>query len=90
MLVEIMQDPEDFEEILARYATPPEPEEAPEGMGPELAALGGGAGGPPGAPPGVWDAMAAAGGEPPVQTTMSRVMSNNTADAGVQLVGRMG
>ena len=84
--IEIMRDPDDQDEILIKYLTAPEqPEPQPGMMGP-----------PGGPPPDVWSMMEQMGGGGPpaippeaAQTTMSRIMSNNTADAGVQLAGQL-
>lgn len=81
VLVEIMQNPDDQEEILAKYMVPPEPEPT----APELGALGPEGMTPEGAPPGIWDLL----GSRPTQTALSRVMTNGTADAGLQLAGAM-
>jgi hypothetical protein len=84
VLVAIMADPDRQDEILTEKFTPPPPEEAPPEMAPPM----GMEGGMPGeTPPGIMEMLAQMEGNR-TQTTMSRIMSNNTADAGVQLVGR--
>ena len=75
-LVEIYQDPDNMEEVLAKFYTPEEPE-----MSPEEQAMA--AGMAPGGPP------PELGGAPPaVSTVLSRIMGGQT-DMGAQTVGRL-
>jgi hypothetical protein len=79
-LVEIYQNPDDMDTILARFFTPQEPQMSPE----EQAMMMGGMGGPLG--PG---AMTAGNQPPPVSTVLSQLGMGGEVEGGIQTVGRL-